>query len=222
MDEGQTPRLVAGIQHLAKRQHFVGRDGAADLDREGVLNAAKIFDVRSVEGARAVPDPGKMGAEIVPAGAPRHLPRLRQVFQERVSQARQNRKRRSAPRDAVPMVTSLDILRPSVTFLLYMKTATLRQLRHDFGAVLTWVEQGEAVEISKRGRIIALLSPPLAPKPARPKKRPHRALEAHLRRPGVVGQHRGRRSRVAALLIRPTTSPIPPGHDFGGASSTSP
>ena len=70
------------------------------------------------------------------------------------------------------MVTSLDILRPSVTFLLYMKTATLRQLRHDFGAVLTWVEQGEAVEISKRGRIIALLSPPLAPKPARPKKRP--------------------------------------------------
>ena len=45
-----------------------------------------------------------------------------------------------------------------------MKTATLRQLRHDFGAVLTWVEQGEAVEISKRGRIIALLSPPLAPK----------------------------------------------------------
>jgi prevent-host-death family protein len=69
-------------------------------------------------------------------------------------------------------LSSVDILRPSVTFLLYMKTATVRQLRHDFGTVLTWVEQGEAVEISKRGRIIALLSPPLAPKPVRPKKRP--------------------------------------------------
>jgi antitoxin (DNA-binding transcriptional repressor) of toxin-antitoxin stability system len=48
-----------------------------------------------------------------------------------------------------------------------MKTATVRQLRHDFGSVLNWVEAGEAVGISKRGRIIALLSPP--PPPKRPK-----------------------------------------------------
>jgi prevent-host-death family protein len=41
-----------------------------------------------------------------------------------------------------------------------MKTATVRQLRHDFGSVLNWVEEGEAVSISKRGKIIALLSPP--------------------------------------------------------------
>lgn len=53
-----------------------------------------------------------------------------------------------------------------------MKTATLRQLRHDFGSVLAWVEQGEPVEISKRGKIIALLSPPPLPKPAKPRKRP--------------------------------------------------
>lgn len=53
-----------------------------------------------------------------------------------------------------------------------MKTATVRQLRHDFGGVLDWVEAGEAVSISKRGRIVALLSPPPAPKPARRKKRP--------------------------------------------------
>ena len=53
-----------------------------------------------------------------------------------------------------------------------MKTANVRQLRHDFGSVLAWIEQGEPVEISKRGRIIALLSPPPPPQPVKPKKRP--------------------------------------------------
>ena len=54
-----------------------------------------------------------------------------------------------------------------------MKTATVRQLRHDFGTVLSWVEEGEPVEISKRGKIIALLTPPPpSPKPSRPRKRP--------------------------------------------------
>lgn len=60
----------------------------------------------------------------------------------------------------------------SVTLLLHMKTATVRQLRHEFGSVLNWVEEGEAVRISKRGRVVALLSPPRAPKPPRRKKRP--------------------------------------------------
>jgi antitoxin (DNA-binding transcriptional repressor) of toxin-antitoxin stability system len=53
-----------------------------------------------------------------------------------------------------------------------MKTATVRQLRHDFGSVLSWIEEGEPVRISKRGQIIALLSPPPAPKPAKTRKRP--------------------------------------------------
>lgn len=53
-----------------------------------------------------------------------------------------------------------------------MKTATVRQLRHDFGSVLDWIEEGEAVRISKRGRIIALLSPPPRPKPPKARKRP--------------------------------------------------
>ena len=53
-----------------------------------------------------------------------------------------------------------------------MKTATVRELRHHFGAVLNWVEEGEPVEISKRGKVIALLTPPPAPKPSRPRKRP--------------------------------------------------
>ncbi len=53
-----------------------------------------------------------------------------------------------------------------------MKVATVRQLRHKFGEVLNWVEAGEAVNISKRGKVVALLSPPPRPKRQRPKKRP--------------------------------------------------
>ena len=53
-----------------------------------------------------------------------------------------------------------------------MKTATLRELRHDFASVFAWVEQGEPVGISKRGKIIALLSPPPPPKRAKARRRP--------------------------------------------------
>ena len=53
-----------------------------------------------------------------------------------------------------------------------MKTATVRQIRHDFSTVLNWVEDGEQVEVSKRGKIVALISPPPAPKPVRAGKRP--------------------------------------------------
>lgn len=52
-----------------------------------------------------------------------------------------------------------------------MKTATVRQVRHDFGSVLNWIEEGEQVEIRKRGKIVALMSPPV-PKKRRRKKRP--------------------------------------------------
>lgn len=53
-----------------------------------------------------------------------------------------------------------------------MKTATVRQLRHDFGSVLQWLEEGEQVSISKRGKVIALISPPPPEKPGPSKKRP--------------------------------------------------
>lgn len=53
-----------------------------------------------------------------------------------------------------------------------MKTATLRQLRHEFGTVLALVEQGEAIEITKRGKTIALLSPPPPVKATKAKRRP--------------------------------------------------
>jgi prevent-host-death family protein len=62
-----------------------------------------------------------------------------------------------------------------------MKTATVRQVRHDFGTVLDWVSEGEQVEISKRGKVVALLTPPPAAKPARARKRPDLAARLKLR-----------------------------------------
>ncbi|HEY3855499.1 MAG TPA: prevent-host-death protein [Verrucomicrobiae bacterium] len=41
-----------------------------------------------------------------------------------------------------------------------MKTANVRQLRHAFGDVMNWITEGEQVEIVKKGKVIALLSPP--------------------------------------------------------------
>jgi antitoxin (DNA-binding transcriptional repressor) of toxin-antitoxin stability system len=41
-----------------------------------------------------------------------------------------------------------------------MKTANVRQLRHAFGDVMDWITEGEQVEIVKKGKVIALLSPP--------------------------------------------------------------
>ncbi|MHB8522468.1 MAG: type II toxin-antitoxin system Phd/YefM family antitoxin [Limisphaerales bacterium] len=46
-----------------------------------------------------------------------------------------------------------------------MKTANVRQLRHAFGGVMEWVADGQQVKIVKKGKVIALLSPPPRPKP---------------------------------------------------------
>ncbi len=51
--------------------------------------------------------------------------------------------------------------------MLNMKTANVRQLRHHFGSVLEWVSQGQQVEIIKKGKVVAVLSPP-------PRTRPHK------------------------------------------------
>jgi antitoxin (DNA-binding transcriptional repressor) of toxin-antitoxin stability system len=49
-----------------------------------------------------------------------------------------------------------------------MKTANVRQLRHAFGGVMEWITEGQQVEIVKKGKVIALLSPP--PPVHKPKK----------------------------------------------------
>jgi antitoxin (DNA-binding transcriptional repressor) of toxin-antitoxin stability system len=44
--------------------------------------------------------------------------------------------------------------------MLYMKTANVRQLRHEFGSVMNWIDEGEQVKIVKKGKVVALLCPP--------------------------------------------------------------
>jgi prevent-host-death family protein len=53
-----------------------------------------------------------------------------------------------------------------------MKTATIRQVRHDLGSVLQWVADGESVEISKRGQVVAMIVPPVTATRKRSSKRP--------------------------------------------------
>lgn len=41
-----------------------------------------------------------------------------------------------------------------------MKTATIRQVRHEWNAVLAWVAQGEEVTVLNRTRSVARICPP--------------------------------------------------------------
>lgn len=49
----------------------------------------------------------------------------------------------------------------------YMKTASIREVRHDLGRVLGWVANGEEVAITNRRRTVARLLPATARKNAR-------------------------------------------------------
>ncbi len=44
----------------------------------------------------------------------------------------------------------------------HMKTANIRELRHDTNTVLGWVAAGEQVSIQRRGKTVAILSAPVA------------------------------------------------------------
>jgi len=50
-----------------------------------------------------------------------------------------------------------------------MKTATVSDLRNSFARISRWLEAGETVEVTKRGRVFARLLPagPVAPRKAR-------------------------------------------------------
>ena len=41
----------------------------------------------------------------------------------------------------------------------HMKTASIRDMRHDFNRILAWVSNGEEVAITKHRRIVARLVP---------------------------------------------------------------
>jgi antitoxin (DNA-binding transcriptional repressor) of toxin-antitoxin stability system len=46
-----------------------------------------------------------------------------------------------------------------------VKTATVRELRNDFGRLSKWLERGETIEIIKRGKAVADLVPRISGKP---------------------------------------------------------
>ena len=58
-----------------------------------------------------------------------------------------------------------------------MKTATIRQVRHDLGTVLAWVAEGEEVTVLNRKRPVARICPP-RPQPSAKVKMPDFAARA--------------------------------------------
>ena len=48
-----------------------------------------------------------------------------------------------------------------------VKTTTIRELKHDTSTVLSWVADGETVEVRRRNEPVAVLSPPRRPGPIR-------------------------------------------------------
>ena len=48
----------------------------------------------------------------------------------------------------------------------HMKTATIRQVRHEFRTVLAWVAEGEEVTVLNRTRPVARICPPRPRSPA--------------------------------------------------------
>jgi len=45
------------------------------------------------------------------------------------------------------------------TYFVHMKTATVRDLRNEFATLEAWLAEGEQIEIRKRGKPVAVLSP---------------------------------------------------------------
>jgi prevent-host-death family protein len=57
------------------------------------------------------------------------------------------------------MFVPVDFLKSVRHICLTMKTATVRDLRNHFPRVAAWVEEGESVEITRAGKVIARLMP---------------------------------------------------------------
>lgn len=76
-----------------------------------------------------------------------------------------------------------------------MKTATIRQVRNDFGTVLAWIGKGESVTVLNRSRPVARILPP---EPERPKVagRPDFAARAR----ALFGDRTFARSAVEGVL----------------------
>jgi antitoxin (DNA-binding transcriptional repressor) of toxin-antitoxin stability system len=49
-----------------------------------------------------------------------------------------------------------------------MKTATVREVRQNFGKLLAWIEAGEEVSVTMHRKMVARIVPPLSEKPRKP------------------------------------------------------
>jgi antitoxin (DNA-binding transcriptional repressor) of toxin-antitoxin stability system len=58
------------------------------------------------------------------------------------------------------------VLTPSIclTKMLNMKTATVREVQHGFRHLLTWIAEGETIEITSRRQVVARIIPPPPPR----------------------------------------------------------
>jgi antitoxin (DNA-binding transcriptional repressor) of toxin-antitoxin stability system len=75
----------------------------------------------------------------------------------------------------------------------YMRTATVREVQHHLGQVLSWVERGEEVRVVRRKRVVARLLPP-EPQPA--------AAPDFLGRARAVWGERPRGERLSTIVSR--------------------
>ena len=73
-------------------------------------------------------------------------------------------------------------IRDCESYLIHVKTATVRDLRTRFPRIEGWLKEGETVTITKRQAVIAVLSAPLAkvrPDFARRFRQPRKHATAH-------------------------------------------
>lgn len=47
-----------------------------------------------------------------------------------------------------------------------MKSTTVRELRNNYSKVLKWVAKGEEVEVTRRGKVVAKVIPPVPSRPS--------------------------------------------------------
>lgn len=45
-----------------------------------------------------------------------------------------------------------------------MKSTTVRELRNNYSKVLGWVADGEEVQVTRRGKVVAKVVPPIGPR----------------------------------------------------------
>src|SRR5437588_449416 len=76
VDEGEPTGLVLGIEGRHQALQPRGIHGRADLDGDGIRDAAEVLDVRAFEPGGAHADPGHVRREVVPAVLPRNEARL--------------------------------------------------------------------------------------------------------------------------------------------------